>query len=185
MNVSLSSFCKQHDIPKSSAYDRARSLGINTSNGLNYEAQTLLLQEFGKRAAPKVKVQQGSHQHALTLHIGQAATSLEQFRTDRTRLALTNPREFMTGLTGFLDQIEQGMDQAETQQEQELLQVRQLKRQSQKRIEQFRRRADEYRIKTDVLAHIQNAELDDLQDLAAEVNELGKPDGSGSGQPRE
>ncbi|HEY9879437.1 MAG TPA: hypothetical protein V6D29_13355 [Leptolyngbyaceae cyanobacterium] len=183
MNVSLSSFCKQHDIPKSSAYDRARSLGINTSNGLNYEAQTLLLQEFNKQTIPQVRVEQGNHQKALTLQVGKASTTLEQFRTDRTRLVLTNPREFMSGLTGFLDQLEEGMEQAESQQEQELLQVRQLKRQSQKRIEQFRRRADEYRLKTDILASIQNAELDDLTALAAEVNALGKPSApSGDGQ---
>jgi hypothetical protein len=184
MTISLHAFAKQHGLPKSSVHSRAQALGINTSNGLDYNAQTLLLQEFGKAAAPQITVEQGNHQSALTLHVGQAAASLEQFRTDRTRLALTNPREFMSGLTGFLDQIEQGMEQAEAQQEQELLQVRQLKRQSQKRIEQFRRRADEYRIKTDVLAHIQNAELDDLQDLAAEVNALGKPDAPGAaGRP--
>ncbi|HEY9876866.1 MAG TPA: hypothetical protein V6D29_00360 [Leptolyngbyaceae cyanobacterium] len=183
MNVSLSSFCKQHDIPKSSAYDRAKSLGIDTSNGLDYSAQTLLLKEFGKEAAPQTTVEQGNHRNALTLTVGSEAASLEQFRTDRVRQALANPREFMSGLTGFLDQLEEGMEQAEAQQEQELLQVRQLKRQSQKRIEQFRRRADEYRLKTDILANIQNAELDDLTALTQEVNALGKPSApSGDGQ---
>ncbi|HEY9881483.1 MAG TPA: hypothetical protein V6D29_23720 [Leptolyngbyaceae cyanobacterium] len=174
MTISLHAFAKQHDLPKSSVHSRAQSLGIDTSNGLNYEAQTLLLREFGKEAAPQTKVEQGNHRNALTLTVGSDTASLEQFRTDRIRQALANPREFMSGLTGFLDQLEEGMEQAEAQQEQELLQVRQLKRQSQKRIEQFRRRADEYRIKTDVLASIQNAELDDLTALAQEVNALGK-----------
>lgn len=190
--LSLGEFERQHGINKGTVSRKARELGFDTANGLSsdaYEAVKQALNVMSERPEPsavvsQTKVELGNHQHALTLRVGQAATSLEQFRTDRTRLALTNPREFMTGLTGFLDQVEQGMDQAEAQQEQELLQVRQLKRQSQKRIEQFRRRADEYRIKTDVLAHIQNAELDDLQDLAAEVNALGKPDGPGSiGQP--
>ncbi|MBD2259902.1 hypothetical protein [Pseudanabaena sp. FACHB-2040] len=172
--TSIHAFAKQHDIPRSTLYDRCKTLGLDTSNGLDYEAQARLLKEFGKEAVPQVTVEEGNHRSDMTLHVGQAAASLEQFRTDRTRSALSNPREFMAGLTGFLDQIEQGMELAEAQQEQELQQVRHLKRQSQKRIEQFHRRSDEYRIKTDVLAHIQNAEIDDLADLAEEINTLGK-----------
>lgn len=181
--ISLTAFCRSHNLPKTTVHDRAKALGLDTSNGLDHAAQTRLLQEFGKNTAPQTQVEEGNHRNALSLTVGSDAASLEQFRTDRTRQALANPCEFMTGLTGFLDQIEQGMEQAEAQQEQELLQTRQLKRQSQKRIEQFRRRADEYRIRTDILANIQNAELDELQDLAQEVNGLGKPyaDGSASG----
>lgn len=179
--VSVHSFAKQHDIPRSTLYDRCKALELDTSNGLDEAAQALLLKEFGKEVVPQVEVEQGNHRSAMTLQVGANAANLEQFRTDRTRSALANPREFMTGLTGFLDQIEEGMELAETQQEQELQQLRQVKRQSQKRIEQFRRRADEYRIKTDVLGHIQNAELDELQDLAEEVNHLGKFSGA-SGQ---
>lgn len=174
--VSLHSFTKQHNIPKSSAYDRCKALGISTSHGLDDAAQQTLLREFGKEVPPQTTVEPGNHSCSLTLQVGTTAANLEQFRTDRIRQQLANPREFMAGLTGFLDQIEAGMDTAEQQQEAELAQLRLLKRQSQRRIHAFRRRADEYRIKTDVLTHIQNAELDELAALADEVNALGKPD---------
>ncbi|MBD0270170.1 MAG: hypothetical protein ICV77_17975 [Cyanobacteria bacterium Co-bin8] len=181
MNVSLSSFSKQHNLPKSSVYDRAKALGLNTSHGLNPEAQTRLLREFGKAAKPQVTVEEGNHRSAMSLQVGCDRSSLEQFRTDRIRQALANPREFMAGLTGFLNQLEEGMDQAEAHQDQELQTIRQLNRQSLRRIESFRRRADEYRIRTDILASIQNSELDELQDLAQEVNALGKSADIGQG----
>lgn len=181
MNISLHSFSKQHNLPKSSVYDRAKSLGIKTSNGLTEEDQTTLLRKFGKQTTPQVTIDEGSHRNTMTLQVGCDRSSLEPFRTDRTRQALANPREFMTGLTSFLDQLEEGMVQAEAEQELELQTIRHLKRKGQKRLEQFRRRADEYRIKTDLLACIQNAELDDLQALTQEANTLGKLTDSGQG----
>lgn len=123
----------------------------------------------------QMEIDDGNHRESRALTVQAEATSLEQFRTDRIRQGLANPAEFMTGLTSMLDQIEDGMDKAEAQQEQELLQTRQTKRQAARRIEQFRRRADEYKIKSDILASIQNDELEQLEDLASEVNRLGKP----------
>ncbi|MBD2261090.1 hypothetical protein [Pseudanabaena sp. FACHB-2040] len=181
MSISLHRFCKTHDLPKASVHRRAQTLGLDTSDGLDDAAQAKLLKEFGRVVTPQVTVEEGNHCSAMSLQVGCARSNLEQFRTDRIRQALANPQEFITSLTGFLDQLEEGMGQAEAHQEQELLQVHQLKRQSQKRIEQFRRRADEYRIKTDLLASIQNAELDDLQVLAEETNALGKPAVPGQG----
>ncbi|MBD2261053.1 hypothetical protein [Pseudanabaena sp. FACHB-2040] len=178
---SLHAFCKANRLPKTSVRRKALELGFDTANGLNAEAQRALLGEFKTVQVPEVTIETGNHAAALILKIGSQHSNLEQFRTDRIRQALANPQEFITSLTGFLDQLEEGMGQAEAHQEQELLQVRQLKRQSQKRIEQFRRRADEYRIKTDLLASIQNAELDDLQVLAEETNALGKSAAPGQG----
>ncbi len=122
----------------------------------------------------QMEIDDGNHRESRALTVQAESASLQQFRTDRIRQGLANPAEFMTGLTSMLDQIEDGMDKAEAQQEQELLQTRQTKRQAERRIEQFRRRADEYKIKSDILASIQNDELEQLEDLASEVNRLGK-----------
>ena len=124
--------------------------------------------------AAQMTIEMGNHAQSKALTVGALAANLEQFRTDRIRQGLSNPTEFMAGLNGMLDQIEQGMEQAEIQQEQELQQIRLVKRQTKKRIDSFRRRADEYRIKSDILASIQNSELDELEDMATEVNSLGK-----------
>jgi hypothetical protein len=122
---------------------------------------------------PEFVVEEGNHRELKTLSVPNFS-SLERFRTDRTRQTLANPREFVRDADGLLSELEQGMTLAEMQQEQELLLTRQTKRQVQQRIERFRRRSDEYRIKTDILASIQNAELDELDDLADEVGSLGK-----------
>ncbi len=150
---------------------------IDGTRHFSDEERALLVQFAGDRpaATPPVTIDQGNHARSVTVQIGSQETSLEQFRTTRTRQHLANPREFMTNLVSFLDQIEEGMESAEKQQEEELHQLKTLKRQSQKRVEQFRRRADEYRIKTDILTTIQNTELEELADMAEEINAMGKP----------
>lgn len=47
MSVSLHSFCKEHNLPKSSVYRRAQELNIPTSDGLSEQDCDRLLQEFG------------------------------------------------------------------------------------------------------------------------------------------
>jgi hypothetical protein len=139
------------------------------------------LASYGRQSDPESEViesefvvEEGNHKQVKTLTVPNTA-SLERFRTDRIRQALANPGEFVGQVDGFLDELEGAMDAAEAQQERELFEIRQTKRQAQKRIEQFRRRSDEYRLKTDILASIQNAELDDLGEMAEEVSSLGKP----------
>jgi len=46
MNTSLSKFCKDHALPKSSVYRRCQELGFETSDGLTPEAYDRLLYEF-------------------------------------------------------------------------------------------------------------------------------------------
>lgn len=122
----------------------------------------------------QIEIEMGNHAQSKALTVSAKSSNLEQFRTDRIRQGLANPQEFMSGLDSMLDQIELGMDAAEAEQEQELQQLRLIKRKTQKRVEQFRRRSDEYRLKTDILASIQNSELDELEELTTEVNALGK-----------
>lgn len=46
MNTSLSKFCKDYDLPKSSVYRRCQELGFDTSDGLTPDACERLLHEF-------------------------------------------------------------------------------------------------------------------------------------------
>ena len=46
MNTSLTKFAKEINVAKSTLYDRARELGLDTSKGLSEDAQTLLRAEF-------------------------------------------------------------------------------------------------------------------------------------------
>ena len=156
------------------------SLGIMRAGKLMFTAsEVTTLASYGRQVEqeviePEFVVEEGNHREVKSLSVP-SFSSLEQFRTTRTRQALANPREFVGQVDGLLSELEQCMDLAEAEQEQELLLTKQTKRQAQQRIERFRRRADEYRLKTDILATIQNADLDDLDDLADEVSSMGKP----------
>jgi hypothetical protein len=46
MNTSLTKFCRDHDLPKSTVYRRAQELQIDTSEGLTPDACVQLLHEF-------------------------------------------------------------------------------------------------------------------------------------------
>ncbi len=46
MNTSLTKFCKDNGLPKSSVYNRCQELGIPTIHGLNDEAIATLTREF-------------------------------------------------------------------------------------------------------------------------------------------
>jgi len=180
MNTSLSKFCKDTGVPKTTAYKRCQELNFDVASGLTPAMVTTLAHEFGVNTlvdatVPHVSVEVGNHTTRKIIHIGATAASLEQFRTQRDRLQLGNRGEFVTHALGFLDQLEEGMEAAEAEQEQELQQIRTAKKQVSKRVEKFRRRSDEYRIKSDLLAHIQNTELEDLEDLASELTAMGKP----------
>ncbi|GAB4145315.1 MAG: hypothetical protein Fur0046_22950 [Cyanobacteria bacterium J069] len=188
MPQSLTLFCKEHNLPKATVYRDCKQLGIETAHGLSDEAIARLKLEYGIQDQPAeqpstaaVTVEVGNHAHRL-VHVGAQSVNLEQFRTDRDRLSLAQPTQFVAEALTFLDQLEEGMDEAEAQQEQELQQLRTVKKQVGKRVDRFRHRANEYRIKTDLLAQIQSAELAEVEDLAAELNGLGKP-ASGDSQP--
>lgn len=170
--TSLKEAAETLGVSKTTLFRKCREMGIPTGGGLSADDMDRLHGEFP--AAPKVEVEMGNHAAPVNLNVQADCTSLELFRTDRTRQQLANPKEFMASLDGFLNQIETGMDMAEQQQEAELHQVRSMKRQAVTRLNQFRTRAQEYRIKSDLLAHVQNAELDELESVAEEINALGK-----------
>ena len=182
VNISLSKFCKDTGLPKSSVYVRCQELGFSVGNGLTPEMLTTLENEFDVKApvAGKVVVETGNHTTSKMVRVGVGAASLEQFRTTRDRQQLANPKQFMGEALEFLDAIEVGMDEAEAQQEQDLQDLRSTKKRVQKRVEKFRRRADEYRIKSDLMTQIQNTEMEDLEDLAGELSAMGKPALGGS-----
>jgi len=164
----------------SDARQDGKELGTMRSGKLYFTAEEVAeLSSYGRQSDTEVLetefvVDEGNHREIKTLSVPNFS-SLEQFRTGRIRQGLANPTHFVGQVGGYLDELEHCMTIAESEQERELAQTRQTKRLAQQRIDRFRRRADEYRIKTDILASIQNAELDEIDDLAGEVSAMGKP----------
>jgi len=137
------------------------------------EAERLILDGYkaDPQKAPEPEVSVGNHQRPVDLAVSSTA-SLETFRTARERTIVTNGQEFMSGLEGLLDAIEQKMTQEEQQQEAQLEQIRIIKKKAEKRIGDFRQRSTEHRLKTDLLGLITNQEVSDVQQIAEEMGDL-------------
>ena len=52
MTKSLHKFCKDNGLAKSSVHAKAKDLGLDTSNGLDSDAQATLLKAFSKVPEP-------------------------------------------------------------------------------------------------------------------------------------
>ena len=74
--TSLHGFCKTHNLPKSTAHQRLREAGFDTSNGLDENAIAFLYREF------KLKTQPSSPEPAYPLRAGGLVP-----RGERRRLA--------------------------------------------------------------------------------------------------
>lgn len=80
MNTSLTKFCRDHNLPKSSVYRRCQELGFDTADGLIPADCDRLLHEFDVEKAepavmPTVTVETGNH--AITLATPQLPTMFD------------------------------------------------------------------------------------------------------------
>lgn len=179
--VSLSKFCKDHSIPKSSVHARCKELNIDTSEGLDDAAQQILANEFNLVSeasmqdvvVPRIEVEQGNHRASIELHTPEQF-SLEKFRTERTRQAIANPAEFMAGIDAVVEGLTAAMEQAELAQESELAQTRRIKAAANRRLGDLKARAQEHRLTTDFVALMQNNELEEVGTVADEIQDMGK-----------
>ena len=85
MNTSLSKFCKESGLPKSSVYQRCKELNFDVTNGLTPSMLSQLEHEFGVNVAPTTAaapgVAVGNHQIVLAPPQLPAQYSLEVLRT--------------------------------------------------------------------------------------------------------
>lgn len=177
--VSLSSFCRQHSLPKTSVHTYlTKTLKFNVSQGLSIQAQEAAIAKFSNRAsAPsgETQVSLGQIPGNSALPALEGTVSLDQFRSAPLANGIANPGDFIEKMTQFLDQIEQGFDLAELAQESELSEARQQKQAGLKRLNAFRLRAAQYSLKTDLLSQLQGVETGELQGLAAELAAMSTP----------
>ncbi len=84
MNISLTKFCKDNALPKSSVHRRCVELGFDTSNGLSPEYQNQILFEFNvepEAEAVQVTVESGNHTSTLARPELPTELTLENLRT--------------------------------------------------------------------------------------------------------
>ena len=78
MNTSLTKFCKDYGLSKSTVYRRCQELGLDTSDGLSPEACDRLMHEFDVVLEPLEAASVAVEKPTVTVEIGNHVLVLSQ-----------------------------------------------------------------------------------------------------------
>ena len=183
MNTSLTKFCKDHDLPKSTVHRRCQELRIDTSDGLAADDCDRLLHEFDciPSAAPEpettalsVEVQTGNHQMILPTPEMPAGYSLEKLRTGEASF-IKDPLEVATKFLRVADSLKKAMHSDIEARQQRLDQTKQAKEQIEKKASELSLESRLYQMQTSQLDKSVSEETSALQDALVLLQALGKP----------
>ena len=185
MNTSLTKFCKDHDLPKSSVYRRCQELGFDTSDGLAPADCDRLLHEFDvvleqPEAAPvavekqAVTVEIGNHAIVLSQPELPQTYSLESLRQSEV-IAFDDPLAIAAQFLETADVLTAEMQRDIRVREQKLQQTQQAKAAIAEKATEFKLEARLYRERTAMLATAQSQETQSLQQSLTTLQNLGKP----------
>lgn len=175
MNISLSSFCKENGLPKSSVYRRCQELNIRTSDGLNDEDCSRLLKEFGKPtpiATPQVTVETGSDLILAAPELPQAY-DLQGLRQSEA-LVIEDPIEFAQKFLALADQVKTAMQHDIAARELRLQATRQAKNAIEAQAAELKLETRLYQLQATNLDKTLTQETVALQEAAQTLKPLGK-----------
>jgi len=182
MNTSLSKFCKDTNLPKSSVYNRCKELNFDTSTGLTPAMVSQLEHEFGVSApveteqaiATQVTVEVGNHQMVLAAPEMPQTFSLEVLRNSEATTfddPLALAAQYLTAGDGLINAM--GQDIAARQQK--LNQTQQAKAAIAAQKQKLELEARLYQLQTQQLDSALSNETAELQAQLAAMQKLGKP----------
>ncbi len=183
MNVSLTKFCKDYDLPKSSVYRRCQELGIDTANGLSPDAVAQLRHEFGVTApveepatvaAVLAPVDVGNHAITLANPALPTAYSLETLRTSEA-VSIEDPLAIAASFLQDADLLVNAMQQDIQARTARLHQTKQAKAAIADKARKLELEARLYQMSTQQLDTALSAETSDLQAALGQLQALGKP----------
>jgi len=188
MNTSLTKFCKDHNLPKSSVYRRCQELNIDTTDGLTPDACDRLRHEFDvelpvqpeppdtTRVSVEVTTSDIMPINPLQLPIGSqfnlnaALAQIDGAKGD----AFDDPTAIVDAVEVLLDQVEHALDHKLDQQQQKL-------NTTQQQVTRLYEKKAEFKLKTAIaanesrkLATAQTQATQQLQQAYQEVLQLGK-----------
>lgn len=182
MNISLSKFCKHHNLPKSSVHNRCKELGIPTSEGLTPEAAAQLAYEFGLNlqssqppaAAVSATVDMGHH-HQLILVKPDLPLSyaLESLRNSEA-VVLEDPLVIAQQFLQVADTLTVAMAADIQVREQRLQQTQQAKAAIVAKASELQLESRLYQMQTSALDKSVTAETSALQAAMSQLQSLGK-----------
>ena len=183
MNISLSKFCKDRGLPKSSVYMRCKELCLDVTNGLDVEAIAQLEQEFNVQpqvAAPvQTTVEVGNHSITLADPTLPQVYSLESLRTGEA-VSFEDPLAIAHQFLEASDLILAGMDADIRQRQQKLKTTQQAKDAIAQKRQKLELEARLYQLQTQQLDESLTEETAELRAQLAELQKLGKPEGNPS-----
>ena len=184
MKTSLTKFCRDHDLPKSTVYRRAQELKLDTSDGLTPDACKQLLHEFDVVLEPlaatveaekqAVTVEIGNHQIVLSQPEMPQTYSLESLRQSEV-VAFDDPLAIAAQFLQTADVLTAEMQRDIRVREQKLQQTQQAKAAIAEKATEFKLEARLYRERTAMLSTAQSQETQSLQQSLTTLQNLGKP----------
>jgi len=181
--VSLSSFCRHHNLPKSSVFDRCLALGIPTSEGLNPASCDLLLSEFhispvsaGKEQAATSVQADVDYGTAIVL----AAPSLPQtYCLEGLRnsegLGFEDPLAIAAQFLANASSVQLAMQQDIVQRQQRLADTQRAKQQIAAQAQALQLEAAIYKMQSQGLDTALSSESAQLTEQLQQLNSMGKP----------
>ena len=184
MNTSLTKFCKDHDLPKSTVHRRCQELRIDTSDGLVADDYDRLLHEFDiapsepepepETTALSVEVKTGNHQMVVPTPEMPSGYSLEKLRS-REASFIKDPLEVATKFLKVADSLTNAMHSDIEVRQQRLDQTKQAKEQIEKKASELSLESRFYKMQTSQLDKAVSEETSALQNALELLQTLGKP----------
>jgi multidrug efflux pump subunit AcrA (membrane-fusion protein) len=179
--ISLSAFCKAHNLPKSSVYKFLKDKQFETTDGLTPDAQAAILAQF----CPEPEAQEEPQATEPVVTVLGAVTPTLEAPSFNSSVALARLRGGDGAIAAYadpmaaIDQALQLFDAAESAMAQDLAARQALLQQTQNASRQMAARAAalqaqqaEYRIKSDVMALLQGQEQAALGELLGKAQAL-------------
>jgi hypothetical protein len=179
MKTSLTKFCKDYSLAKTTVFNRCKELGIDTSEGVSPADCDRLLHEFDiapsdpEPAPIQTTVEVGNHQMVLSTPVLPAQFSLESLRFGES-ITFEDPLAVASQFIAVADQISDAMDTDLDTRKLKLNQTRQAKdaiaaKATALKLQQQRYQEKAYRIDSE-----QSDQTDSLKEALELLQALGK-----------
>lgn len=190
MNTSLSKFCKDRKLPKSSVYARCQELNFDTSSGLTPAMVEQLEHEFEVSSPsestppelPKITVEVGNHQMILATPQLPQTFTLEGLRSSEA-VSFEDPLAMAQQFLAVADNLTSAMQTDIRARQQRLNQTQQAKNAIAAQKQKLELEARLYQLQTQQLDTALSNETAELQVQLAALQSLGKPQETGATNP--
>lgn len=186
--ISLHGFCRNHDLAKSSVYDRCKEIGIATSDGLSPDDCDRLRREFNIQPATtpekpatsvQATVETGNHYIVLSAPQLPQTYSLEGLRQSDA-IGFEDPLAIAAKFLQDADAVQLAMQQDIALRQQRLVQTQQAKEAIANKTQQLQLEARLYRMQAGNLDTALTNETQALTEQMQQLNRMGKPVDGGS-----